>query len=649
MPPDGTQDQLAQIGSLWIDGPLSWLEIASIRSFVELGHDFVLYTYGHVPNLPDGAVLRDAREIWPNDDIIVHAKAKSPAIHADVFRAVMVRDTPRVWVDTDVIAMQPFRAGMTWFLGHERDDKLLLGNAVMGFPPESRTKDLLAEFLTSDYPIPPWLPGHRRGRMQAERDRGGDMDLGTLPWGTTGPRALTHFAQETGEIIYAQPSDVFFPISFQKRKLLIENVNHARARELIEDGGALAVHLYSRWMRKHTRKARGGVPPRKSWIGHYLERKGFVDYDAIEAEATRTVARKRAGPLEKLDRIDETTFFADLARRQENLPIPANTSRHGNVVLTTMAKDEGPYLLEWVAYHHLLGFTDILFLTNDCSDGTDEMLDALAGLGLLSRLDNGAWRDKPPQPRGIARIGNHPLFARADWHLLIDLDEFLQIRTGDGSVDSLIDVIKTNGATAMPVTWRFFGSNGQARYRDDFVTTRFTAAADDDFAKGYGVKTLYTHQPWMKLAIHRPHLKPKYLKTDEKQLRWVNGSGEVLNGRRIAWKQKMDEAGYGLAQLNHYGVKSGEEFLMRRLRGDILNNHGKYDDAYFRTYDQNSLRDEGAAEMAGRVRALCAALMEQPAVRAAQDLITVRHAERLARLRASEGYARQIEALGFRL
>lgn len=227
MPPDGTQDQLAQIGSLWIDGPLSWLEIASIRSFVELGHDFVLYTYGHVPNLPDGAVLRDAREIWPNDDIIVHAKAKSPAIHADVFRAVMVRDTPRVWVDTDVIAMQPFRAGMTWFLGHERDDKLLLGNAVMGFPPESRTKDLLAEFLTSDYPIPPWLPGHRRGRMQAERDRGGDMDLGTLPWGTTGPRALTHFAQETGEIIYAQPSDVFFPISFQKRKLLIENVNHA--------------------------------------------------------------------------------------------------------------------------------------------------------------------------------------------------------------------------------------------------------------------------------------------------------------------------------------------------------------------------------------------------------------------------------------
>ena len=648
MTSEGTEHQLAQIGSLWMDGPLSWLEIASIRSFVALGHDYVLYSYGHVPNLPQGAVLRDAREIWPNDDIIIHAKAKSPAIHADVFRAIMVRDTPRVWVDTDVIAMHPFRTGMNWFIGHERDDKLLLGNAVMGFPRDSVTKDLMADFLTADYPIPPWLPRHRRERMEADRDSGGQMDLGKLPWGTTGPQALTHFAQETGEIIYAQPSEVFFPISFQQRKMLIENVNQARARELIEDSGALAVHLYSRWMRKHTKNARGGVPPRKSWIGSYLEEKGFVDYDAIEAEATKAVAAKKARPAEKLERVDEADFFNDLAERKKAMPIPANVSRHGNVVLTTMAKDEGPYLLEWVAYHHLLGFTDILFLTNDCTDGTDDMLDALAGLGLLSRVDNAAWREKPPQPRGIARIGNHPLFVAADWHMLIDLDEFLQIKTGDGTVDGLIDVIKENDATAMPVTWRFFGSNGHARYEDDFVTTRFTSAASDHFTKGYGVKTIYTHQPWMKLAIHRPHLKPKYLKTDEKQLRWVNGSGQVLNGRKIAWKQKLDEAGYDLVQLNHYGVKSGEEFLMRRLRGDILNNHGKYDDAYFRTYDQNSVQDTGASAMADKVRSLCDRLLEQPAVRAAQDLIQTRYAEKLARLRETEGYAQQIEALGFK-
>lgn len=38
-------------------------------------------------------------------------------------------------------------------------------------------------------------------------------------------------------------------------------------------------------------------------------------------------------------------------------------------VVTSM-KDEGPYLLEWVAYHRAIGFTDIVVAANDCSDGT---------------------------------------------------------------------------------------------------------------------------------------------------------------------------------------------------------------------------------------------------------------------------------------
>ena len=33
-------------------------------------------------------------------------------------------------------------------------------------------------------------------------------------------------------------------------------------------------------------------------------------------------------------------------------------------------RDEGPYLLEWVAYHRLIGFTDIVVCSNDCVDGS---------------------------------------------------------------------------------------------------------------------------------------------------------------------------------------------------------------------------------------------------------------------------------------
>ena len=35
---------LADIASLWIEGPLSWMERASIQSFLELGHRYTLYS-----------------------------------------------------------------------------------------------------------------------------------------------------------------------------------------------------------------------------------------------------------------------------------------------------------------------------------------------------------------------------------------------------------------------------------------------------------------------------------------------------------------------------------------------------------------------------------------------------------------------------
>ena len=40
-------------------------------------------------------------------------------------------------------------------------------------------------------------------------------------------------------------------------------------------------------------------------------------------------------------------------------------------------KNEGAFLIEWLAHHRACGFTDFLVYSNDCSDGTDVMLDRL--------------------------------------------------------------------------------------------------------------------------------------------------------------------------------------------------------------------------------------------------------------------------------
>ena len=51
-------------------------------------------------------------------------------------------------------------------------------------------------------------------------------------------------------------------------------------------------------------------------------------------------------------------------------------------------KNEGPFILEWIAYHLAIGVDDFLIYTNDCTDGTDEFLDILQDRGLVQHRIN---------------------------------------------------------------------------------------------------------------------------------------------------------------------------------------------------------------------------------------------------------------------
>ena len=51
------------------------------------------------------------------------------------------------------------------------------------------------------------------------------------------------------------------------------------------------------------------------------------------------------------------------------------------LIVSTM-KDEGPFILEWVAHYLALGFDHFIINSNDCSDGTDLILQRLQDLGI---------------------------------------------------------------------------------------------------------------------------------------------------------------------------------------------------------------------------------------------------------------------------
>ena len=121
-------------------------------------------------------------------------------------------------------------------------------------------------------------------------------------------------------------------------------------------------------------------------------------------------------------------------------------------------KNEGAFLLEWLAHHRAVGFTDFLVFSNDCTDGTDAMLDRFAAMGWLTHVRNDGPHDEGPQWSLLKAADKHPARAAADWVLFCDIDEFVNIHAGRHTLADLMAVLPQ--ADAIPLTWRMFGNAG---------------------------------------------------------------------------------------------------------------------------------------------------------------------------------------------
>jgi len=95
------------IKSLWIGGSLSPMEQVSIRSFLRRGHEFHLYTYGIVYDVPEGVVVKSAEEVLPLS--LRHYKDfPQLALFADFFRYKLLLEKGGWWSDTDAVCVKPF-------------------------------------------------------------------------------------------------------------------------------------------------------------------------------------------------------------------------------------------------------------------------------------------------------------------------------------------------------------------------------------------------------------------------------------------------------------------------------------------------------------------------------------------------------------
>ncbi|WP_375281884.1 glycosyltransferase family 2 protein [Pseudooctadecabacter sp.] len=324
-------------------------------------------------------------------------------------------------------------------------------------------------------------------------------------------------------------------------------------------------------------------------------------------------------------------------------------AKHQYTILSMM-KDEGHSLVEWVAYHNHIGFDNICVYTNNCGDGTDDMLIRLEELGWVKHFRNDVPEGKKPQPNALMLATKNPDVVDSEWILTMDADEFLSIKCGRGHIGHLVERMDP-AADAIAITWRFFGSNGITDWNPGLVTENYTSAAPDMFKKGWGVKTMFKPYRDMKLGIHRPHIKkakqePANAKLLFDQL-WLNGSGKPMPDEfsLSGWRSTKPTLGYKWVELNHYAVKSYEAYLLRRVRGNVNNKEDKYNAAYFALFDRNEEEHMNATRHAKGVKKKMAKILSDPIMRELQDKALDFHAKRVEMLRSSGEYDRWVAEL----
>lgn len=330
-------------------------------------------------------------------------------------------------------------------------------------------------------------------------------------------------------------------------------------------------------------------------------------------------------------------------------PLKQHVSPHGRVTAVSMMKDEGPFVLEWVAHHLAVGFTDLLVYTNDCSDGTDDMLFRLEELGLAHHRLNDIPEGIRPQPSALKYAQADPLVRASDWLLVFDADEFLCIRHGDGSLDGMITSAKDVGANGIVITWRIFGSGGVHEWSRAPVTEQYLYAAPPMWNKGWGVKTLFQFDPdrW-KLGIHRPKIKNKELKTEfPETVKWLNGSGRPMEDyfKFRGWRSIVRTVGYDWAQMNHYAVKSIDSYAIRKFRGNVNLKKDKYNSDYWALQDRNEVHDDSILRHAERREKIMDQLLADPVLNKLHFAAVERAEARLDEFKATPAYNELVDGL----
>lgn len=268
---------------------------------------------------------------------------------------------------------------------------------------------------------------------------------------------------------------------------------------------------------------------------------------------------------------DSDTFESDL------LAVNLGDQKYEDELsFVAIAKNEGPYIREWIEFHKLVGVTKFYIYDNESTDGLKDILQ--------DYIDNGevVYKYQPGKGQQLIvykeAVDNYK--DKTKYMGFVDLDEFV-IPVEKSTVTEAIDEImqKDDKIAAVGVNWLVYGSSGLVDKPDGLVTENYKYRAIDNFEANRHIKTICNpRKASQPLDPHSFSYSNGYY--------CVNEDGEKVPG---AFNENCK---YKKLRMNHYFCKSQSEYVKKKNRG--LADHTdelKRTMADFHAHDKNDIYD----------------------------------------------------------
>jgi len=271
--------------------------------------------------------------------------------------------------------------------------------------------------------------------------------------------------------------------------------------------------------------------------------------------------------------------------------------------IASIIKDEVSSLLEWIAYHKIIGIDGFIIADNDSKDGSRELLDSLSVFENITVIDYPTTQGQKPQLPAYSKILSI-CPTEVDLLAFIDADEFLMpMGSGMSMKDFIGERFADKSVNAVALNWANFGSNNHMFAEDKLVTERFTRRAPQRFNVHRNFKSIV--RPSQVLHFLNPHF------AELKSGRYVDALGRDLVSHPKHGNGVSAEILWEGARVNHYAVKSLEEFLLgKHLRGSAATAKRVKHKAYFMAHDRNDEECFLAASMVPAIKVEISRLTE---------------------------------------